>query len=617
MKVQPTESALPVIFLGIALVIALQSVKIIETKTRQASGDALNTVLQTTNESLGMWAVAKTTDARRFASHLESLKLVDPLVRATSRNRNVEARSITASIRGRISPELEALGYRGYFLISDDFTNVSSNRDNNIGIRNLIADRRPDLLARVWAGETLIIPAMESDVPLSRSDLSSGTNSLTMFAATPLRDSDRNIIAIFTLRLDPQTELNRLTMRGRLGTSGETYAIDHYGYFLTESRFKHRLPGSSAMEARVQAMNSNPGNGLRSAAPSDRLRASPPGETHLTTLAQSATRGGRGVDTSGYTDYRGIKVLGAWLWNEELGIGLATEIDATEALEAFYQTRRVILGGYFGTVGLTILLLIYLALVRTQAVNALEKSQAVLEERVSERTQSLVEINKMMQEQIVERVRTEEQLKQTQESLEASNHKLEDMALVDGLTGIANRRAFDQHLAAEWKRCQRLSVPMSFIMFDIDHFKLYNDAYGHQAGDACLKKITEMLRVTSIGARTGDLLARYGGEEFAIVISGCQMKDALVIAEKIQHNISLLEIKHETTEVVGSQYVTTSIGVATLVPSEPGEEARIIGMADQALYRAKDQGRNTIVAANGPESGDTAVEMEVLKHTRL
>ena len=168
---------------------------------------------------------------------------------------------------------------------------------------------------------------------------------------------------------------------------------------------------------------------------------------------------------------------------------------------------------------------------------------------------------------------------------------LKHATMIDGLTGIANRRRFDETLPIEWRRAYREGVPLTLLMVDIDYFKLYNDTYGHQEGDECLRKVAATL--PRMLKRPGDLAARYGGEEFACIIPGADASGAKKIGERIRNGIRALEIKHETSKI--DQIVTVSVGAATKQPD--GEEGmdRLVRLADQALYQAKQKGRDKFV----------------------
>jgi len=165
-----------------------------------------------------------------------------------------------------------------------------------------------------------------------------------------------------------------------------------------------------------------------------------------------------------------------------------------------------------------------------------------------------------------------------------------NLSRIDGLTGIANRRFFDEFLQSEYRRCGRLGLPISLLMLDIDHFKLFNDSYGHPAGDGCLKKISESLRM--FGKRPGDLAARYGGEEFVLVLSNTGLTEAVRIAEELLETIRRQNIVFITAPLV--ERVTVSIGVACMVPQKDIDGTQLVQSADTMLYKAKENGRNRV-----------------------
>ena len=172
-------------------------------------------------------------------------------------------------------------------------------------------------------------------------------------------------------------------------------------------------------------------------------------------------------------------------------------------------------------------------------------------------------------------------------TLKFQSDLLRILVFLDGLTGVFNRRYFDQQIAVEWARAARNGSSLSLILLDVDHFKRYNDHYGHQAGDDALRLIASTLK--SCLRRPADLVARYGGEEFACVLPETSFDDALSLAHELEHQIRAKEIPHETSEV--HPYVTISAGLATRNPQDPGDLAGLIGRADQLLYQAKHTGR--------------------------
>ena len=177
--------------------------------------------------------------------------------------------------------------------------------------------------------------------------------------------------------------------------------------------------------------------------------------------------------------------------------------------------------------------------------------------------------------------------------LEAANHQLQALSATDGLTGLANRRAFDQEWAAEWQRASRQSLPLAIAMLDVDQFKADNHHYGHQAGDVCLKVLAQTMANTV--QRSGELVARYGGEEFVIILPGLGGAEACAAMGRIRAAVQGLGLPHAKATVAG--VVTISIGVASCVPQPGQNSASLVQAADAALYQAKNQGRNKVVLA--------------------
>ncbi len=171
---------------------------------------------------------------------------------------------------------------------------------------------------------------------------------------------------------------------------------------------------------------------------------------------------------------------------------------------------------------------------------------------------------------------------------------LEKLAFLDGLTGIPNRRKFEEHLKDEWQRAMRNNNPVSLMMIDVDHFKQFNDHYGHGAGDDCLRRVARVIGET--GNRPGDLGARYGGEEFICVLQNTNATGAFFVAEQLRSAVAGLAVPHAYSSV--GPVVTVSIGVATLIPDHRHTVKRLRELADEALYAAKEAGRNRVSVAS-------------------
>jgi two-component system chemotaxis family response regulator WspR len=179
-------------------------------------------------------------------------------------------------------------------------------------------------------------------------------------------------------------------------------------------------------------------------------------------------------------------------------------------------------------------------------------------------------------------------LRESQQQLLETNLELQRLTHSDGLTGLANRRYFDEYFGAEWRRALREQREMALLMIDVDNFKFYNDTYGHIAGDDVLRRVAHTL--SGAASRPEDLAARFGGEEFAIVLPNTGAAGAAVIAEKVRAQIDAMAIPH--IGAANGRHVTVSVGGAALVPRTHMASTSLIEAADLALYRAKQQGKN-------------------------
>jgi diguanylate cyclase (GGDEF)-like protein/PAS domain S-box-containing protein len=202
---------------------------------------------------------------------------------------------------------------------------------------------------------------------------------------------------------------------------------------------------------------------------------------------------------------------------------------------------------------------------------------------------------------LVEQFKDITERKRFEEAMEKANKELEQLAAVDGLTQLANRRVFDQRYEGEWLRMKREKGDLSLILCDIDFFKRYNDYYGHLMGDECLKAVAACIK--QCVRRPADLAARYGGEEFCILLPATPFEGAFLLAEMIRRAVCLLKREHARSAV--SDSVTLSLGVASVNPSANGNNpAKLLKAADLALYAAKEGGRNLVrgAAGAGPKS---------------
>ena len=254
------------------------------------------------------------------------------------------------------------------------------------------------------------------------------------------------------------------------------------------------------------------------------------------------------------------------------GLREITEDGTMDKIMAQWQGKRVIYltEDYFQLFYLRTasLFLLLIALVALYFVWKYRKLSKKLEARVKERTEELLRTN---------------------EKLKVANSKLERISMIDGLTSIKNRRAFDIEYCKAWDICLREGIPLALIMIDIDHFKIFNDTYGHLSGDQTLIRTAEVIK--EVIKKPGDLAARFGGEEFVVLLMNTDAKEAAIVAEEIRGKVEGLGIKSERIKSV----ITVSLGVASVVPDSEMEPNWLIDTADRALYKAKESGRNEVV----------------------
>ena len=373
------------------------AVQRVEQQTRKEVENSLNTVLHATHETLRVWLEGNVRHINGIASDLRLKIWAEKMLEIPRTREDILFDPRLRGLRAFFDGQRKKTNDIGFFLIAPDRINIGSMRDSNVGEISLIERQRPDLLTRVFAGETVLIPPIRSDVSIGKAK-----DAPTMFLAAPvLAVETGDVIAALTLRLDVSADLMRALRLGRLGNSGETYAIDQQGTLLSESRFDQELRDlglvAKDQKAILNLRVGNPrGNLLEGHALSENLADLP-----LTRAAAGIAQGDRKTDakgqtlnhgdsdTQGYRDYRGVRVLGAWLWDPVLGIGLITEINEDEALGAYQNIRNTIIALLATTMVLAIGLVGFTLWVGRSANAALRQARDQLEERVELRTREL------------------------------------------------------------------------------------------------------------------------------------------------------------------------------------------------------------------------------------
>jgi diguanylate cyclase (GGDEF)-like protein len=186
-------------------------------------------------------------------------------------------------------------------------------------------------------------------------------------------------------------------------------------------------------------------------------------------------------------------------------------------------------------------------------------------------------------------------------TLKSQADTLASLSVIDDLTGMPNRRHFNQRLEEEWRRATRTSSPVTLVMMDVDHFKQYNDNYGHGAGDECLRRVAQVLG--TVIHRTADMVARYGGEEFAAILPATDVEHGMQIAERFRQVVNSLGLEHGYSST--NEFITISVGVATRVPQLQEEPHNLLQVADRMLYEAKARGRNCVAGDHLPDTADS------------
>lgn len=248
--------------------------------------------------------------------------------------------------------------------------------------------------------------------------------------------------------------------------------------------------------------------------------------------------------------------------------------------------RTLIRTGNLSSVGQVIFAFTNSLLIAKNFSDSLEQKEVL--------TARLTEINYNLDELVSQRTKdlekSNEKIEKQKLKLEEVNRALKELSFHDPLTGVWNRRKYDQTLEIEWRRCLRHKRPLALILLDIDNFKKFNDTYGHMAGDECLVKIGEMLKNSL--SRASDMVARYGGEEFIVLLPDTGKEEAIKVAEMLRQKIESMHIQHEKSLV--NNYVTVSLGVTSKIPDNNSSYEDLFKMSDRALYLAKNTGKNNL-----------------------
>lgn len=356
----------------------ISAVKLIKAQYVANTKNALQTILEGANAAIRIWARDHIGVAQSVAREEYVITLSEALQKAGLEKRALLSAKAQEEIRERFKQQLQYGFYKGFFIIGPSNINLASSRDANVGDVNLLINQ-PDVLEKLWQGQASVSRVLSSDIALTP-----GSSHIqeTMFVGAPIYDASGKVIAILTLRIDPLETLFPLLMQGRIGETGETYAFDNHGVMLTPARFEQDLikagiiePGENSM---LNVQIRDPGvditKGVKSKFPIE--------QQPLTLMAKSAIRGEKGTNLEGYRDYRGVPVIGAWRWVEELGVGITTEQDVEEAYTLFRFIERLIYAGAVVVATIIFILTYVLGKGRRQVREAKNELQAIVESTI-------------------------------------------------------------------------------------------------------------------------------------------------------------------------------------------------------------------------------------------
>ncbi len=387
-------------FLIIVFILNHAMVSQIHKQGKQATGDALTAILKMNQASMDLWINHISSDIQSWASigHFQSL-VEKHLTHSRDRHSLLTSKTLK-DLKDFFAPRLAIHDFHGFFIIAPDFINIGSMRDANIGMSSLIAAQRMDLLKKCFKGETVFIPPIYSDVPLPNKIGKMIPMKSTMFLATPVKNDRGDVIAVMTVRIIPEFNFSRVARIGKLGKTGETYFFDQTGRMLSPSRFEKQLKTIDLIHGEQSSVLNleirDPGGDLTAGHIPGLARDDQP----LTHMVSMALKNGDGKNISGYRNYLGVRVIGTWLWDDTLGIGMATEMDFSEAAHASEKIHFLLICINSVIVSFGFIIFFAVFKIKSHAVQKIEQalieSKKELELRVSERTFDLQKANKKL-----------------------------------------------------------------------------------------------------------------------------------------------------------------------------------------------------------------------------
>lgn len=377
-------------------------------KSEEIEG-TLRTILSTTHEALIIWADDHIDDLQYWASRPDVKEMVRGLLTMPKDREVLASSKYLEDLRETFQPVLEDHGHLGFFIVCPDYINRASFRDENLGKRNLLVGEK-DYLERLFKGEEVMTTPLKSDVPLPGKGGNLSLEEPTMFIGVPVFDEGKNVIAGLLIRINPAENFSRIAKLGRLGETGETYLVDRDGLLISESRFDSQLVKAGLVKEGERGILKisvrDPGVNLLEGKFSVLSREKQP----LTLMAKSVIEGNNGANLEGYNDYRGVPVVGVWLWDHLFGLGMTTEIDFDEAFSNYHFTRNVVVAVLLFTVLLFLFLYAFIMKSRREAITLKQEAEKFARETNA--------ANEMLEIEVEERKLAQEDLWHSQQALE-------------------------------------------------------------------------------------------------------------------------------------------------------------------------------------------------------
>lgn len=544
-------------FLAMITGLVLASLNRVEGRLRINMGDQLLSAAQSMQRGQTLWFESEKKSARLVAS---SPAVRDNLSALSLAPHNDEARAVIerwldVHIMTKDSPA-------GAIILDTEGEPIVRRAAPRISAEYFSQEHRAQFM-RVLDG------ASEAYLGPVASSVRDGAEGVDLIIAVPIQREDDVVLGVYLMQFDPSERLQQIVTLGRVGRTGRSYLFSGEGALLSVAP-----------------------RGIEPLLPQHQPRAS-------SELIQRTIEGHPGLMLDELVDPSGTPLLGVSVWNSRDALGAAAEIDEREVFELYEEVRRAIIASLIAVTLLSLSLLYLLNNARRRMTRGIDLTRARLESTIAERTATLAELNHDLRRESEKRMRHAWELERIRGELEEANQKLAELASIDALTGLKNRRVFDEILKKEWKRALREMRPLSLLMIDIDHFKALNDTLGHPAGDDALRKIGALLRHGKFAQRAGDAVARIGGEEFGVLLENSSAEDAEEIAQLIRRSVHRSAIPNPNTGVAGRGIVTVSIGISSIIPREGDDPALLMTLADRALYRAKHRGRDRVVVFRG------------------